>query len=479
MEIRILIKGGTVVDGSGAPAFPADVRVSNGRITEVGPNLQATKGEGQGTGVVAMRDNDKYPHFRETLKNLLCLSTITQDQMRDRLLMLAGLPSEKYALDVRELFGEDYERILRLKHNLVRFKKHQGLVELLVDTCAQRETLHGELIYRWTDLRGKREAFEAAHTTKVENFKKDAQDAAVRIQVLQAEVNDRRTEAASFSETKGGLQTQLNQLAARAKEFRDFVEDLERAALSNGRAEVSRLERELAEAGKETRTKAEEKIQFYGDLVKQKRRTIADFDRAFVTVLRHDLSDDELAPLARLFNFDLLYQPVGEDGIRLHHRDEFIRLLRALAQRIQNNVYRDRLIDLPLPASQHSLAQLANPDAVRERLAEEEETLTRWQTILNAIVQRESLEVQLRAKREEIEGKKDASGKQVAEGLAKRLFRFEQFQNAKGNEPRLKEELKQAEKALTAAGEQIGKLEKQMEAARAAKEAADQAKVTE
>ena len=45
MELRLLIKGGTVVDGSGAPAYAADVRVAGGRITEIGQNLHAAKGE--------------------------------------------------------------------------------------------------------------------------------------------------------------------------------------------------------------------------------------------------------------------------------------------------------------------------------------------------------------------------------------------------------------------------------------------------
>ena len=36
----VLVRGGLVVDGTGRPAFPADVRVVGGRIAEVGPGLR-------------------------------------------------------------------------------------------------------------------------------------------------------------------------------------------------------------------------------------------------------------------------------------------------------------------------------------------------------------------------------------------------------------------------------------------------------
>lgn len=36
MEYRTLIANGTVVDGSGAPAYAADVRIRGGRIDEIG-----------------------------------------------------------------------------------------------------------------------------------------------------------------------------------------------------------------------------------------------------------------------------------------------------------------------------------------------------------------------------------------------------------------------------------------------------------
>ncbi len=45
MEYRLLIKGGTVVDGTGAKAYVADVRVDGGRITEIAAGLKAARGE--------------------------------------------------------------------------------------------------------------------------------------------------------------------------------------------------------------------------------------------------------------------------------------------------------------------------------------------------------------------------------------------------------------------------------------------------
>src|SRR5215211_4093324 len=41
----MLIRGGRVVDGTGAPAYRADVRVQNGLIAEIAPGLTPVSGE--------------------------------------------------------------------------------------------------------------------------------------------------------------------------------------------------------------------------------------------------------------------------------------------------------------------------------------------------------------------------------------------------------------------------------------------------
>jgi N-acyl-D-aspartate/D-glutamate deacylase len=45
MLVQYLIKGGTVVDGTGAPAYKADVRIREGQIAEIGPNLAPAQRE--------------------------------------------------------------------------------------------------------------------------------------------------------------------------------------------------------------------------------------------------------------------------------------------------------------------------------------------------------------------------------------------------------------------------------------------------
>ena len=61
----LLVRGGTLVDGTGAPARPADVRVKDGVIAEVAPRLR-TEGElvlDAGGAIVAPGFIDSHTHY--------------------------------------------------------------------------------------------------------------------------------------------------------------------------------------------------------------------------------------------------------------------------------------------------------------------------------------------------------------------------------------------------------------------------------
>jgi hypothetical protein len=404
--------------------------------------LLSTKGEARGLGLVILRDNDRYAHFRETLKSLLCLSTISQDQMRSQVLMLAGFSADRQALNIREVFGEDYDRILAQKQRLVRFKKQQREIELLLQGSARRETFRGELIMRWRDLRSKRQLFEQNHNKTVKELVSAAETAAADVNRLEESINKQHAVKVGLAEKKGSIIGKLAEISTQEKQFAGFADDLARSALRNIQEDLRHLEDMLRDAEKETRNNVLERQQRCQDIVRRLNHAIAHFDRALITLLRNELRDAELGPLSRLFNFDLLELTVGDGGVSIPSSSQLGEMLRSVAKRITSEVYNDQNISLPLPAPRRSLSELENITSLRKRLEEEESSLQRWAGVIAAIEQRESLQVELKTKREQIDGKKDADGREIEQGLVKQLFRFEEYQQAKGEEPGLKANLK-------------------------------------
>jgi hypothetical protein len=202
--------------------------------------------------------------------------------------------------------------------------------------------------------------------------------------------------------------------------------------------------------------------------VKQAEQTIARFDKLAVTTLRKHFSDDELNTIFRVLNRDLLEIPVGPDGIQVARQRELITVLRRLLSQTKDGVYHDENVNVKLGSHTLPLTGLENVETARLHLEEHRQTLQRWQSILAAIEQRESIQRQLKAKREDRDGKKGPNGEEIQEGLVKRIVRFEEYQKAKLEEPRLRAELKITTDSIASANERIKVLETQIKNAETA-----------
>ncbi|MDQ1534570.1 MAG: hypothetical protein QOF28_2331, partial [Actinomycetota bacterium] len=63
MPADVVIRGGTVVDGTGAPGRPADVAVTDGVIAEIGDRLSGTRELDASGQVVAPGFVDIHTHY--------------------------------------------------------------------------------------------------------------------------------------------------------------------------------------------------------------------------------------------------------------------------------------------------------------------------------------------------------------------------------------------------------------------------------
>ena len=401
-------------------------------------------------GVVSLREADKYHHFRDTLKNLLSLSTITQDQMRDRLLMLAEISAEAVALDARQLFGDDYDLIRRRRDALLRFKKHAEAVAILVQRFAQREMVRGELLFRWTELRTKKQQFERDYEDKRQRLLGDIATEAERGERLRGECQAARQDESGLREQRGAINRDLEKLHALATEFADFIEELEREGLRVLEDDLAKLRRQLDDAQGENPITVERNLAGAKSMVLQKEASLQNFDRLLITQLRKRFTDPELDQIFTLLNFELLEYPVGPDGIVLRDADALEASLRRCLERIRTDVYEDGFVTATLRPGHRQVSELEDVDRVREELEEWRKRLDRLTATLNAMRQREQVQTLLKQKQAEREAK------------ARRLFAFEQYQAEKLKEPQLRADLKAFDQSLSALGTKIEKLEAQI-----------------
>lgn len=407
--------------------------------------LLPTKGEPQSTGIVALRQTDNFHNFRETLKNLLTLSSVTQEQMRDRLLMLAGMSENRLALDIRKVFGESYEEIIRRRKSLVAFKTSRGKVEALLSVSVDRTRLRTELMYRWNDLRDKKGLFEEEYRAGIAEMEAKAKADVERAGKLDGEVNEARKALGLLNQAQGNLKGWFERLQQKAIEFVGFEDNFPEQILKNLNADIERIAGSLESASTETQETAKKEVEKHRKEVARLEAAVKFFDRALVTTLREQFEDQDLEVLAQLFSYDLLQLPVGDDGIHLQNKKRFFSDLKAIRSRISDGIYRDGNVEIPLAGDPARLSTLTDLPTLKGQLRDAKRGLARWVKILATVSARDELMGELAGKRDE------------AQKLGKKIFDWEQYQATKAHEQAKKQELSTIEGKIADAEAQIGK----------------------
>jgi energy-coupling factor transporter ATP-binding protein EcfA2 len=387
--------------------------------------LVATKGESNGLGVVHLTESERYAHFKEVLKNLLSLRSIDQHEMKRSLLMLAGIPPNKPALEANRLMTEEFERIRdrRLKLNVL--KSEQERLRNYIAKSDDRMRLEGRLVQVFTDLLEKKrkahdhnrhvkEAIEA----KQELLELEKQSTAEQLHELDHKV-------AELAAIKGRLEGDLARIHELGKGMEQFTETLEREALNNAKERLAALDRQLGNAAQADKGRTQRALAEAQARVDSTEKAIAGFDRALITTLRGSLEEEELQGLSRLFNVELLKLPVEKGGVELKKRKQVDELLKALAKNIKGDKYADALLSLPLPDNSRTWKELVDVKALKKALVDQQAELQRLQELMAAIENRE----QLSAERAKVQAECDEH--------VERLSQWERFQKERKEEARL------------------------------------------
>jgi energy-coupling factor transporter ATP-binding protein EcfA2 len=391
--------------------------------------LVATKGESNGLGIVHLTETDRYAHFKEVLKNLLSLRSIDQHEMKRSLLMLAGIPPNKPALEANRLMTEEFERIRdrRLKLNTLKSEKER--LEKYIDMSDGRMTLEARLALVYGDLMEKRRKAHD-HNKHVKEAIVAKQEALEKEKISTVEIlKDLDEKIAEFASAKGRVEGDLSRIAHVGAGLEAFVENLEREALNNAKERLNTLGRQLGNAQEADRQRTARSLAEVTGRVTNTERAIANFDKALITTLRDSLGDEELRGLSRLFNLDLLKLPVEKGGVELKKRKQIDVLLKSVAENITDDTYSDALMTLPLPDNSNTWKELVDVKALKKSLTDLKAEQLRLQQLMEAIENREQL------------AKERAKTQAECDLHVETLARWERYQVEKSEEPRHQQRL--------------------------------------
>ncbi len=396
--------------------------------------LVATKGESNGLGVVHLTEADRYAHFKEVLKNLLSLRSIDQHEMKRSLLMLAGIPPNKPALEANRLMTEEFERIRDRRVKLNTLKAEKERLEKYIDMSDGRMALEARLALVYSDLMEKRRKAHD-HNKHVKEAIIAKQEALEKEKVSTAEIlKDLDETIAELAGAKGRVEGDLSRIAHVGNGLEGFVENLEREALHNAKERLSLLDRQLGNAQEADRQRTARSLAEITGRVANTEKAIANFDKALITELRESLADEQVRGLSKLFNLDILKLPVEKGGVELKKRKQIDALLKSIAENITDDRYSDALMTLPLPDNSNAWKELVDVKAMKKSLTDLKAEHARLTQLMEAIENREHL------------AKERAKTQGECDGHADRLTRWDRFQVEKQEEPRFQKRLNEVSK---------------------------------
>lgn len=402
--------------------------------------LSGIAGRNTGLGIVSLKDNDKYHQFRETLKNLLSLTAISQDQMRERLLMLAEIPTDAVAVDRRRVLGDDHDRLMNERASLDTLKKHGDVIQEAIGKFRSCQQIRGELMYRWTNLKSQKATYEAGHATALSDFDEQIAKAETDEATARAQHKIKGDERDGLIAQRTTLENELNALAALATQFAGFPEELERATLARLDREVEQKRMLIEDAASETIEAVESKLTELNERISVTETAIQHFDALTVTDLRRDFSEDELAHIFGILNPELLKLPLGAGGVAFENRAAVTERLRQILTRTWGETYHDEAVTIRFAPAGAALSTLQDVEKLRgqlDRLVNEKERTEKLKDVV--------------LKRKKHQGELDVLMKQK-QAQAARVQQFDKFQVDRGKEAEWR-------KQLTAVGKSIGALD--------------------
>lgn len=345
-------------------------------------------------GLVPAKHGTTYNRFRKVFGNLLRLSHIRQDELKQLLLDIFSNEFQQREIDLARHYARGYEQVRRDSHDVQELKLLQGDIERLLRHLERRNRARALIPALW-------EAIGRAYTEKKASFDQQDQQLQKEKSAIEDEHNDvkalleqEREEERNCAKKSVMLEQQLCRIEKMRTRFRYFVPDWTRQRLAAIKAQQENLVVKLRNVADEPIEQVQQRLRTAEEQLAAKHSQFENLAHAVVNLLRKDLTDQEIAEAFSLLNPDWLKVPANtsQPGITTKAPRRAADIIKRLLRYRNGQGFEIQGVRLDLNAvSTPRLADYLDPERIQADLTALERDVHRYKDTLEAAKHAESL----------------------------------------------------------------------------------------
>ncbi len=304
--------------------------------------------KGMGLGLLPLRNAGDYARFRKGFQNLLQLSRLGHDDLRQAILDGSRTGGEGSSVDIRERYADKLAEVRRHKHRTDALQRIEGTMRGLVSDLTDLVRTRADLWSRWFVLCEDLRLLEAEAVGAAARLR--ARGEAAVLAMGQARELLRVTAARRDAAVRhdAGIDANLRRLADTEEADGHLDVAIERAAGARYEAEYQAISLRIGLAGSESPSSIEATLARLRRRLAKGEDDLRNLDANVVAWLRRaGMPDDAIVSAFKVLNPGVMTLAVGRD-IQVRDPALLRRRIEALLANVEGDSYRDDAVDVDL-----------------------------------------------------------------------------------------------------------------------------------
>lgn len=383
-------------------------------------------------GLVPARQRATYGRFRTIFGNILRLSHVRQDELKQLLLDIYANEFQQQEIDLARNYATQYEKVQREAQDVRELRRLKTQIERLLEHITRRDEAQRTLPALWEAVGRSFEQQLAELNRREGELNERLEEIRRERETIDERIQSSQQEARRLARRCGVLEDNLQKLAGKKRDFDDFVLEWKKQRAATIQSRLDELARRLGNARAESVQQLTRRLREAKEKLERKKRQLQNLTDAVISHLRPHLENSEIAGAFTVLNPELLNLSVNADepGVRMRDSRRAAGLLRDLLKRHKGGTWtiRDVEVDaeaLPTP----NLADFSDPDRIKEDIGVLERDIERYRETLETARTMDAL----REEKDELDNE--------LQQINRRIDAYRRFQEQKEKEPEWRAEL--------------------------------------